>query len=450
MVRHKKDQNNKSKKYAANPRHTPRTQTDSGTLEHDDEQTSLSTNNRTHNSSPPFKAACWDFNHCDSKRCSGKRLQHFGLLRQLPLNTKHPGVIISPNAKTILSPADTPLLEQHGAAVVECSWVRIAEIPWSRIGGKCERLLPYLVAANPVNYGRPWRLNCVEALAACFMICGKTEWAEQVLGHFSYGEQFLKINRALFRRYALARDEAHIKRIEERWLKRLEREYADSRRKPTDENGDGTETGEVDDWAGGNVNRRDDPEDFSDFSLTSSEDEEGEGGEKKAGRDEDDEEDEVDMQTLQRGVPLLPPTDSDDDAQEAAEMAEIRKKILASKPFQDPGLSNSSSTNNNEPPAPTNIHAAHLKTTNALASTSEPPDPGPNNNHAHEDSDAESGSNTAADDYDDFDAIVDATPVTDRSGITAKERAKKLERTAGATSHTARFVRVEVGAPKRW
>lgn len=445
MVRHKKDQNHKSKKYAANPRHTPRTQTDSGT----DHSTTSTTNGP-----PPFKAACWDFNHCDSKRCSGKRLQHFGLLRQLPLNSKHPGVIISPNAKTILSPADTPLLEQHGAAVVECSWVRIAEVPWSRIGGKCERLLPYLVAANPVNYGRPWRLNCVEALAACFMICGKQDWAETVLQHFAYGEQFLKINASLFRRYAAATDEAHIKRIEEKWLKRLEKEYADSR-KPEE-----NEDGETDVWAGGNVNRRELPEELSDFSSSDDDDDdENADTEKKANdADDEDDEDQIDLQSLQRGVPLLPPTDHDSDAEaEEAEMAEIRRKILASKPFQNPN-SSASNHNDDDTPAPTEIHAQHTRQNNFPASTAEPPAPSQSQSQRPPipqllaaDSDAESGSANNDSDFDDFDRIANATTVTDRSGITAKERAKRLEKMSGAgSSHSARFVRAEVGAPRRW
>ncbi|KAK5942801.1 ribosome biogenesis protein tsr3 [Knufia obscura] len=421
MVRHKKDP--KGKKYSTNPRHTPRTQRDN--------QSSIDDPDSGSYQAPPFKAACWDFNHCDSKRCSGKRLQHFGLLRQLPVGQKHQGVIISPNAKTILSPADTPLLEQYGTAVVECSWVRIQEIPWSKIGGKCERLLPYLVAANPVNYGRPWRLNCVEALAACFMICGKDDWAETVLQHFPYGESFLSINASLFRRYAACKDEEGVKKVEEKWLKRLEKEYADSR-KTTNEDG------EEDVWAGGNVNRRELPADLSDLSDSEEDDE---ADEDKESEDEDGVYDA--NGNLHQGVPLEMPPDSDEEDEEA-EMAEIRRKILASKPFQNPNKDSDQTDPDHK--APTLKHAEAVQRSSNVADVSEPPAP----QLLAADSDAESGSaDNDEDDFDDFDAIANATPVTDRTGIAAKERARKLEKMAGA-ANSARFTRASIDAPKKW
>jgi pre-rRNA-processing protein TSR3 len=73
---------------------------------------------------------------------------HFGLMRELAIGQKFAGVVISPNAKKILSPADRELLEQFGAAVVECSWVRVKEVPWSRIGGRCERLCKCFVPSR--------------------------------------------------------------------------------------------------------------------------------------------------------------------------------------------------------------------------------------------------------------------------------------------------------------
>jgi len=121
MVRHKKD--NLSKR---SPRHLHRPGHD--------------TDPESPNPRPPFRAACWDLEHCDPKRCSGKRLVRFNMMRELSVGQKFAGVVISPNAKRLISPLDKELIEQFGAAVVECSWMRIKEVPWSKIGGKCERL----------------------------------------------------------------------------------------------------------------------------------------------------------------------------------------------------------------------------------------------------------------------------------------------------------------------
>ena len=304
-------------------------------------------------------------------------------------------------------------MEQYGAAVVECSWVRIKEVPWAKIGGKCERLcegylprtlltewlmtlVPYLVAANSVNYGRPWRLNCVEALAATFFICGHEDWAHEVVSHFSYGETFLEINSQILKRYAACTDEEEVKRAEELWLTKIEREYNQSRAET-----DGS--GKEDMWKGGNSNRRP--------MIDSDEDDEDDSDIEKA-KDSDTDED------LDGGVgidkDLLEDLEETDDEEE---MAELRRRVLKSRPFANP-------RREDEKPPPEKIAR-----------------PVP----LHVDSDAESGSDSGGEDDNAFDNIINATPVTDRTSIQDKQRS----RGGGDGAVRAVFSRSVVGAPRK-
>ncbi|RLV95982.1 Ribosome biogenesis protein TSR3 [Spathaspora sp. JA1] len=216
----------------------------------------------------PTKLAMWDFDHCDPKRCSGKKLERLGLIKNLRIGQKFSGVIVSPNGKSIVCPNDLQIVEENGAAVVECSWARLDEIPFNKIGGKHERLLPYLVAANPVNYGRPWRLNCVEALAACFAIVGHLDWAELLLENFSWGLTFLKINQELIEIYQKCSDSESITKAQDEWLEKIEGEAKERKEKAH----------EGDIWMMGNVNRKveDGEESEEEDTTEGSEDEEDE------------------------------------------------------------------------------------------------------------------------------------------------------------------------------
>ncbi|ORY76694.1 hypothetical protein BCR37DRAFT_410930 [Protomyces lactucae-debilis] len=191
--------------------------------------------------------AMWDFNHCDPKRCSGKKMERKGLIFGLRVGQKFPGVVVTPNGKLPVSPADAHLVVGGGVAVVECSWARLSEVPFTRIGGPCERLLPYLIATNPVNYGKPLRLNCVEAIAACLCITGKEEQARDIMSHFSWGEAFFDVNRELLDLYASCTDSADVQTKQEEWMEKLEKEYTDRRKAGSDEDADADDDSEQDD-----------------------------------------------------------------------------------------------------------------------------------------------------------------------------------------------------------
>ncbi|CAG8445535.1 6490_t:CDS:2 [Ambispora gerdemannii] len=179
----------------------------------------------------PMFLGMWDFEHCDPKRCSGKKLSRLGIVKILKVSSRFRGISLSPNGEQAVSPADRTIVQEHGLAVVDCSWAKLDKVPFDKLKSTNNRLLPYLVAANPVNYGRPWKLNCVEAFAACFFIVGFPEHAKTVLAKFKWGHTFLEINETILNKYAACSDSADVVKVQNEWLEDIQREYASKRDK---------------------------------------------------------------------------------------------------------------------------------------------------------------------------------------------------------------------------
>lgn len=166
----------------------------------------------------PIQLAMWDFGQCDIKRCTGRKLSRFGLLKELRINQRFGGVVLSPMGNRCISKQDQELLHKRGLAVVDCSWARLTDVPFVTLRCAAPRLLPWLVAANPVNYGRPCELSCVEALAAALLICGEEETANVLLSKFKWGHSFLSLNRELLKAYSECKTGEEIIAVQNNWL----------------------------------------------------------------------------------------------------------------------------------------------------------------------------------------------------------------------------------------
>ncbi|KAI5170727.1 pre-rRNA-processing protein TSR3 [Nematocida sp. LUAm3] len=152
----------------------------------------------------------FDMNQCFGKRCSAEKLINLEKIKRMKPNKRYPGIVLSPEGTSTISPKDKDIIEKYGVSVVDCSWNRVEEVDFSTLPNRRNRLLPFLVAANTINYGRPCKLNCAEALAAALFICGYKELAKDVLEPFSYGNEFFRINEEVLEAYALCTSPAEI------------------------------------------------------------------------------------------------------------------------------------------------------------------------------------------------------------------------------------------------
>jgi pre-rRNA-processing protein TSR3 len=157
-------------------------------------------------------------NQCDPRKCTGKRLNKFGLVRlhekiqTIPANA----LLLDPFAEKAVSGEDRDIAN---IVVLDCSWETAEEIFPLLLRKKfVHRALPYLVAGNPVNFGRPCKLNSAEAFAACLYILGAGGQAETIMSKFRWGHTFLELNREPLEDYAAAENSRQVVEMQKSYM----------------------------------------------------------------------------------------------------------------------------------------------------------------------------------------------------------------------------------------
>ncbi|CAL1680070.1 unnamed protein product [Lasius platythorax] len=177
----------------------------------------------------PFYVAMWDLKHCDPKKCTGKKLMKHNLIKILRLGTLFPGLCLTPLGDKYVTSMDREIVQTHGCAVVDCSWSRIDNTPFHKMKTSHSRILPFLVATNPINYGKPCELSCVEAIAATLIITGFPDEAKLYLEKFRWGHSFLELNGELLEKYARCTNTEEIIAVQDKFLKDARQEKIDRR-----------------------------------------------------------------------------------------------------------------------------------------------------------------------------------------------------------------------------
>jgi pre-rRNA-processing protein TSR3 len=154
-------------------------------------------------------------NTCDPRKCTVKKLEKAGFLKvytrisQIPRNT----LLLDPTAEQALSPADRHV---KSITVLDCSW---AVLDTGKVRSwRIRRALPFLIAANPVNFGKPCVLSSVEALAGALYIIGEKDRAFELLAKVSWGIRFFEVNKEPLDLYTTAKDSGEVIKIQELFL----------------------------------------------------------------------------------------------------------------------------------------------------------------------------------------------------------------------------------------
>ena len=104
---------------------------------------------------------------------------------------------------------------------MDCSWANLEEAPFHRMKGNHLRFLPYLIAVNPINYGKPCQLSCFEAIAAKNFNYQVFSHAKLYLSKFKWGKSFLTLNHDIFKVYMKCNNSEQIISAQKKYIEEI-------------------------------------------------------------------------------------------------------------------------------------------------------------------------------------------------------------------------------------
>jgi len=151
----------------------------------------------------------YSLKECNPKACTGERLIRSGmakLVRSVPKS-----IVLNPFSEKYVFPGDRKLVLCHGITAIDSSWNKVNPILFSKLSRYgFPRVLPYLIAANPVNFGKPNVLSTAEAFMASLYIVGMKEISLEIASKFKWGETFIKLNEDLLEEYSKTKSRSEI------------------------------------------------------------------------------------------------------------------------------------------------------------------------------------------------------------------------------------------------
>jgi|YelNatPaOPRAMG01_1025707.scaffolds.fasta_scaffold06626_3 pre-rRNA-processing protein TSR3 len=157
----------------------------------------------------------------DPTKCTAAKLRRLGVVKYVSPRMAR-GVLLDPYGVKALSKEDEAIMLREGLVAVDASWKKAAQVFSKTIWkGVTRRALPFLMAANPTNYGRPINLSTAEALAAALIISGFEDQGRAILDCFRWGPSFLRLNTRYLLGYSKARTSSEVVNAQTTFMKEL-------------------------------------------------------------------------------------------------------------------------------------------------------------------------------------------------------------------------------------